>query len=217
MIEDIVPITYINGSGGNFLCHFIVSAKRNNKNIIELSKHGNTHEFGLKDIPSPSFGILTADNLKINHILTQTPNILANTPYYTSAHIADPKLIHDNFKKSIRIVYDLDDVDELTLIHLGKYSVDCENINLESVHTQLPFIKFRIKKYNEFFKNNENYDSMLLVSWKEIYHSDPQILIDKLHKFTNIPKNNFSLEQMLIWRNATQMCIETVLNIVKDK
>ena len=42
--EDIIPVTFIGGTGGNFLCHFIVSAKRNIKNIIELSEHGNAHK-----------------------------------------------------------------------------------------------------------------------------------------------------------------------------
>lgn len=213
MNEDIIPITYINASGGNFLCHFIASAKRNIKDIIPLSKNGNTHEFGLKDIPSPSDGILTADNIKINHILTQ--NTTGIKPYYTSAHISDGQLVHDNFKRSIRITYDLDDVEELTLVHLGKYTSDCENIVLESVSTQMPFIKFRIKKYNEFF--SKKYDSMLFVSWKEIYHNDPEVLITKLHEFTDIPKANFSIEQLLIWRDATKKCIETVTNILKEK
>ena len=39
MNEDIIPITYMSGTGGNFLCHFILSAKNNNKNNITFSKY----------------------------------------------------------------------------------------------------------------------------------------------------------------------------------
>ena len=217
MIEDVVPIIYMNGTGGNFLCHFIVSAKRNIKDIIQLSKHGNAHEHGLKDIPHPTWGIRIPDIDKINHIKEYVKNIENNLkPYYTSAHISDIDLVNSYFKKHIKITYDMNDVNELVPASLGKFHVDTQNKNKEDLPKYLADITWITMKYNKFFKNSDK-ENTLCISWKELYHLDPAIIIDKLNLFTNIPKENFSIEQLLIWRDATKKCIETVTNILKEK
>lgn len=216
-MEDVVPIIYMNGTGGNFLCHFIVSAKRNIKDIISLSKHGNAHIHGLKDIPHPTWGIRIPDIDKINHINESLKNIQdIQKPYYTSAHISDIDLVNSYFKRHIKITYEMNDINEVVPASLGKFHIDTENKNEEDLYKYLADIKWITMRYNKFFKNTDK-ENVLCVSWKELYHSDPAIIIDKLNLFTDIPKENFSIEQLLIWRDTTKKCIETITTHLKGR
>jgi hypothetical protein len=52
--------------------------------------------------------------------------------------------------------------------------------------------------------------NVLCISWKELVYYEPDILINKLHNFTQIPKENFNLENLYNWRKATISCIETL-------
>jgi hypothetical protein len=54
------------------------------------------------------------------------------------------------------------------------------------------------------------------VSWKNIYKDDPSILIDKLHKFTEIPKENFSVDLLNQWRTPTKFGIDSINNVLKE-
>jgi hypothetical protein len=217
MNEDIIPITYMSGTGGHFLCHFIVSAKRDN-NIINLSPYGNVHEFGLKDIPGPPFGVQIPDIKKINSILNDEIVTLIK-PYYTIGHIRDIELLGSYFKKFIRIIYDIEDIAEISSVFLGKYEIDQNNVKqsktyLEFFHNQDKSI---LTHYAKYFTYVENYESSLFVSWKEIYHLDPTVLINKLHNFTNIPIENFSIDMINTWRTATKNGVDKVKQILNGQ
>ena len=109
------------GTGGMFLSYFIVSAKRNTKDeIVNLSEYGNAHNQNYVDIPPEGFGINIPDIDKINYIFSRKPNIDAILPYYTGWHIVDIDLINNTFKKSIRITYDLDDIEQINTVMYGK-------------------------------------------------------------------------------------------------
>jgi hypothetical protein len=218
MNEDIIPITYMSGTGGNFLCHLIVSAKRNNRQI-NLSNYGNVHEFGLKDIVAPSFGMPGNDILKINIILKRKRCFGHSKPYYTVGHISDIEVLSSYFEKFIRITYELGDASEIATVLLGKQGVDADNVKTSKLHLEFYSIRFVsiLRRYQQFFTQRDNYSSSLFISWKEIYHLDPMILINKLHNFTNIPIENFSIDMVNTWRIATKNGIDNIQKILNGQ
>jgi len=223
MNRDIIPINYAGGTGGNFLCHFIVTAKYNNyeKYKLLLSRYGNAHS-SVKDFPGAPYPLQVPDDIKVNYLLTTLPDGSDKTkPYYSVAHILNNQTILDNFEKSIRIVYDKDDFEELTMVFMGKYALDCEekifNETTDTLWHHLPSMRFFFKKYSKYFKYEEGHDNVCYVTWKELYHLDPSVLIEKLSNFTGIPKENFSKEHMYVWRKATAFCIDSIIRILGDK
>jgi hypothetical protein len=220
-IEDIIPITFVGGSGGNFLCHFIVSAKVNFNQVIALSLYGNAHKDSMKDIASLPVGLDVPDQEKIDYVFSQLEDnhqeypVMNHTlvkPYYTTLHIQDIDTINNNFKKSIRITYDLDDINELVAVYHGKWFIDEVNRNTaikisDSAH--LYFTKKSLTKMNKFFCKIENMPSVLFISWKELFSGNIDELVTKLSTFTHINTTNFSSEALTQWRDKTQYCIDT--------
>lgn len=207
--EDIIPVTYMGGTGGSFLCHFITNAKLNDKNLIVLSVNGNTHYAVNREIENPQQGVSKPDMDKINFIFEQDLDPTLTKPCYTNAHITDLKLITQYFKKSIRITYDLDDVNELCNVMFGKWYVDDVlggKIAINQTYTKstikLGFLGW-ITKFNK-----QDIPNMLFISWKELFKGNIDELINKLSTFTDINTDNFSKESLIHWRNRTQQCID---------
>lgn len=207
--EDIIPITYMGGTGGNFLCHFIVSAKRNIHDIIELSTHGNSHDNSLKDILVLGRGIPSPDDEKLSYVFSQQP-INFEKPWYTALHILSIDTINDNFKRSIRITYDLDDINDVTLAFYGKWYVDGGKLIRKYCLTS---IKYTFVYYSSKFVKIKNMPNVLFISWKELFKGNIDDLITKLSIFTDIDAENFSKESLIHWRNKTQYCIDTFTEI----
>ena len=119
MTEDIIPITYMGGTGGNFLCHFIVSAKINVNHKISFSDHGNVHIFGMRDLETLPTGIFDNDQEKLDYLFLHLPQEQPAfghqliKPYNVALHLLDIDLINSNFKKSIRITYESDDINDI--------------------------------------------------------------------------------------------------------
>ena len=203
-IEDIIPITYLGGTGGNFLCHFIASAKRNIKDIVKLSEHGNVHTFCIKDINCPVQGLSTPDLVKIEYIFSQLPYIGSVKPYYTSAHLIDINTINSYFSRSVRIIYEIDDITDIATVFYGKFIVD-EGKTKKSIKN----ISAEPYRWINKFSFKENMPNVLFVSWKELLNGNIKDLIDKISIFTNIDKDKFSTESIIQWRNKTQYCIDT--------
>jgi len=212
--EDIIPITYMAGTGGNFLCHFIISAKRNIKTVIKLSEHGNAHQHNLRDISGHPAGIPDPDIEKINFILSGLLRDTAEKPYYTPSHITDINLINDNFKRSIRITYDLDDISEIATVFYGKFVVDTYDPIKHNFMKQTPrTIKHGAISWKSKFTKIENMPNVLFISWKELFKGNVEELISKISIFTEIDTNNFSRESLIHWRNKTQYCIDKFIDI----
>jgi hypothetical protein len=207
--EDIIPITFYGGTGGNFLCHFIVSAKRNMQDVANFSKYGNAHENCLKDVVVPNFGISQPDSQKINFLLNQAyPYYIVEKPYYTSVHIADINLITANFNRSIRITYELSDLEEIVAVFYGKFVTD-SHFFLTNMKPQTPeHIKQGIIKWQSTFTKIENLPNVLFISWKELFKGNIEEFITKLSIFTDIDAENFSTESLIHWRNKTQYCLD---------
>lgn len=48
---------------------------------------------------------------------------------------------------------------------------------------------------------------MLNVSWNDMLYNDPEVLICKLHQFTQLPKENFNREKFAEWRMLTHKTV----------
>jgi hypothetical protein len=213
ILEDVIPITYMGGTGGVFLCHLIVSAKRNIQDIIELSEHGNAHTNCLTDIVGPMHGVRKPDIIKINYLIDQVQQVKnIEKPYYTFAHLTDLNLINLYFKKSIRITYEHDDINEIVNVFYGKYYYDWIK-KVESKELYKNLYKNGLNFYLNKFTEVENVPNILFISWKEYLRGNIDDLIYKLSTFTDIHVGNFSKESLIHWRNKTQYCIDTFTEI----
>jgi hypothetical protein len=203
--ETVIPITYAQGTGGNFLCHFLVSAKNNNKSLLKFSTYGNAHT-SLTDFPSP-VDQSRSDIEKINiiHRIGVTLTTGKQPPYFTSIHIFDSDLVNSHFKKSIRITYDLDDINEIGIVSYGK-CVNSPGVFKDS--TTLEELISKVQRDFIYFKP-ENFSNILSISWKELFKENIEDLISKLSLFTSIDNNNFSRESIIQWRAKTQYGIDS--------
>jgi len=207
MNEDIIPITYFKGSGGHLLCHLLVDAKKNYpendiKNI--LTDYGQAH-LGFFDFKLPQLPWINTDEGKINCVLNTLPKSESNPPYFFSAHLIDLNLVNSYFKKSIRIIYDLDDAKDLATIFYYKFFNTLQN-PFDSTKTIQDLI-LESENSQEFWTKEIDMPNVLFVSWKELFKGDIESLITKLSNFTDINNANFSRTSIIYWRELTKKCL----------
>jgi len=209
---DIIPIRYMSGTGGQFLSSFITAAKTKNNQAIRLSLFGNAHTNNLLDfsLPGhPAFGPDRPDSLKIDATLNLIGNEGSVPIYYSAMHFMDIKLLLTTFDRVISITYDIDDVSDIALIFYGKFYIDELQSNTDISNHRYVTMKITLKYSSRFFKEYES-DNVLNVSWKELFHLDTNILIEKISAFTSIPKENFNISNLLEWRKVTLQCLDKV-------
>ena len=211
MYNDIIPITYGCGSGGMFLSHLLIRAKLNNKELIELSSTGNAHNASLKDV-SDTAGLKWIENTDENiiNLLQYQMKESAIAPYFVAVHLFDINLINVSFKKSIRIVYDLDDAEDITNIFFNKFHSTNESSHIKNIvgATSFEYELSCAKTRSDIFRYEENMPNILFVFWKEYFRGDIEAFITKLSNFTGIDAANFSRESLTIWRTATEKCLD---------
>ena len=209
---DIIPIRYMSGTGGQFLSSFITAAKTKNNQAIRLSLFGNAHTNNLLDfsLPGhPAFGPDRPDSLKIDATLNLIGNEGSVPIYYSAMHFMDIKLLLTTFDRVISITYDIDDVSDIALIFYGKFYIDELQSNTDISNHRYVTMKITLKYSSRFFKEYET-DNVLNVSWKELFHLDTNILVEKISAFTSIPKENFNISNLLEWRKVTLQCLDKV-------
>jgi len=212
---DIIPIRYMSGTGGQFLSNFITAAKNNNKYNIYLSVHGNAHQNNLSDFNIPkesAFGPrFQNDTLNINSMLNLIGKEGSVPVYYPAMHLMNIEILLNIFDKVISIIYDIEDISDIALIYYGKFHIDEQpNTNISFSHKYVT-TKITLKYSSRFFKEYES-ANVLNVSWKELFHLDTNILVEKISAFTSIPKENFNISNLLEWRKATSQCLDKVSN-----
>lgn len=202
--EDIIPIAYFPGTGGNFLSHFLISAKFNKHILIRLSKTNHAH-YCLRDMPSGYVFNGKDDKAVIDIILSQSVFSPAIEPYFVPAHIISADLLNSNFKRSIKIVYEPDDVKEISIIYYKKFYLSEENKDRSKNLDQLIGITRRSYHAN---KKENNCPNVLFISWKEYFKGDIESFITKLSNYTDINYSNFHKDSLIYWRMKTQECLD---------
>lgn len=210
-LHEVVPITYMGGTGGNFLCHLIVSAKRKIKTIPELSRYGNSHIACFKDIIGPPHGIDEDDLVKLDWLINCSYPDYTSSPYYTAAHIKNANLLSEHFKKSVRITFDSDDIISVSSAFLGKYFVDEMKIDLNNISSYKSLAMNKLTSSLPFFQKDESLSTTMFISWKELFNGNAETLIYKLSEFTEINSTDFSTDALMHWRDKTKECIDTFI------
>jgi hypothetical protein len=208
---NIIPIRYMSGTGGQFLSNFITAAKNNNKKEIVLSPYGNAHENNLIDFflpPNSVYGPRHSDSIKVEALTNLQSKDGATPIYYPAMHLMDIEGLITVFEKVISITYDKDDISDIALIFHGKFYIDELQYIKPSSHDYVT-MKITLNNAYSLFKIYESIN-VLNVSWKELFHLDENIIIDKISSFTGIPKENFNISNLLKWRKATLHCLDTV-------
>ena len=202
--ENIIPIAYYPGTGGHFLCHFLVNAKHKKQLHVRLSETNHSH-YGLKDLPLDSDFKGHSDEHIINAVNKVIPFLYAKKPYFFPAHITSAKLINENFKRSIKIVYELDDIKEIATIYYKKFYLSSENTDKSKSLDHFINLAERSNCYN---KKENNYPNILFLSWKEYFKGNTENFVEKLSLYTGIQKENFFVDSLLYWRKKTYECLE---------
>lgn len=212
--NDVIPIVYMGGTGGNFLGYFLTSAKLKITDGIVFSKYGNAHD-SIKEIDQPPLGNTiqgTMDDTMLDLILNIKPKSnKSRPPYFCPCHIKRMNRVKDLFEKSIQITYEKEDIDELVLIFMGKWWIDSRNRSKLSASSISVTSMFNLD-YNVHLLNYPPIidTSVLIITWQELFNGNTTSLIQKLSQFTNIPEENFLVDKLFEWRRLTRLCIDDV-------
>jgi len=204
----------MSGSGGSFLSHLLWKAKTNNFDTIMFSEHGNAHagkntELAYELPILNTFGPSAPDDVKIKSLLSFSFNEGAKPPCFQQIHVSDVAQLASLFQQVICITYEEDDKLEIAAAFLGKYVVDEKKIQKKFFTKHMGDGMYRnVNTFHSCFTYNENLTNVLYVSWKELYKEDHNILFEKLSKYTDIPKTNFDVQALTVWRDRTRFCIE---------
>jgi hypothetical protein len=195
--SDIIPILYMGGTGGHFLSAFLYHA-REGDNYWQFSKNGNTHH-SQKEYTNYASGEW---DIAIDHItpLLQIP--ISDNIKYIMSHCTEPELALSYFDKVIKTYYESNDVYEITLAFLAKWGSDHNNLSIDELRKMSIPINLRHRNFPKLCKYYES-DSLLNISWKELIHNDPNLLISKLSKFTSMNVERFPIDKLITWRKLT--------------
>lgn len=219
--DNIIPINFYAGTGGTFLCHFIQSAKFNVKKPYNFNKYGSVHvndkhNWRELEINLHAHSVNASLEEKINRIKTSDFKYIGEEiktpPFYSTIHAGNISDLKPYFKKMINLYYEKKDSYHLSLIQLLKVFGEA-----------VPTLKISSKQLNENIKNAHNNSRIFCelidtnicnISWQELFKNNPNILLDKLSKFTNIPENHFYIDNLLAWREKTKKSVFDVFKII---
>ena len=203
MRYNAIPINYFYGAGGKFLSSFLHSA----------CKHKPINWIA----PTISFSEDPTGMISINHLVEYTRTIPENTVIYPHGHYADPDLLMKYFDKQIKIYFlpeQLDEVVGMFMLKHNKIPPSTDLTNIEEVeryknHKIINWSKVAVIKFARLFNACPDLEPrMLNVSWNDMIYNDIEVLISKLHQFTEIPKENFNRDEFNEWRVLTHKTLD---------
>ena len=219
MIYNVIPVNYTGGSGGQFLSAFLYSALKVEPINWVFSKDGNAHDAD-KSHGTPPYGIGQdpTGEKNILHLVEFAKTVPENTVVYPHGHYSDPDLLMQYVNKQIKIYVEPERLDET----MGVFMLKNPNTSLAFRDLTNPVVKEKYKNHYmiQWRKHAEKqflrlYGScpdleprMLNVSWNDMLYNDPEVLISKLHDFTEIPKENFNREKFAEWRTLTHKTVD---------
>jgi hypothetical protein len=200
--DKVTPIFYVGGSGGHFLSALLNCAKVNHNEPLNFSEFGHAHNtlFGINQYPMTDENI---ESIKEKH---------KDGFRFISTH-TDIDFLLTHFDKLIIITYETDeDIKEITAARIIKVGYGIHRIQLDRIPNlttnHIIDLRSRMKDFDICSKDN-----ILCISWANLYKDDPKNLISILHSFTNIPKENFSIEIISQWRTLTMKSIQKYIEL----
>lgn len=204
MRSDLIPIRYIGGTGGSFICAWLTQAKLGTSDI-PLSLYGNAHQ-AYKECPVDISPLATGQEY-IDILKSVQPPTPSMPPYFVHVHCSDLDAILQVSNKVINISYQKENIKEIFFMFYGKFHLDERDSKYSDFNIRyLSYLKTMVPNFKEISST----DRVLNVSWHEISSGDPEMLAQKFFKFTGI--GNLSLDILLEWRKATKIGFERTLD-----
>jgi hypothetical protein len=199
MIYNIIPVRYINSTGGTFISIFLKYARDNLPIEKKFSDHGNAHNMK-RDLPD-LYHSLNEESKQ--QIINESDKLGKDKMYYIPLHYHSPYPT-GLFFKHITIGYNIISIPKLIKVFEKKWAVDSENIS--STEKIQSLIK---SQYIFYIKNIKNYQpssdpNILYLNWENDILGNPSSLIEKLSTFSFIKKENFDIESLIEWQNLTK-------------
>ena len=190
----VTPIYYVGGTGGHFLSALLNSAKINHQEPLNFSQYGHAHD--------TKYGINQPFN---EHTLERLTTCSQNDLSFISTHSSVDFLLN-NFDKLIVIKYDKSDIPEIASSLVIK--VAYTNGRPKEIISERRNVASTVlsRSINQFTKMSS--EKICYVCWKHLYKLEADLLIDMLHQYTNIPKENFNINSIHEWRRLTSMAID---------
>ena len=217
MIYNVIPINYAGGLGGQFLSAFICAARENKPGNWVFSKDGNAHNTD-KDLGSPPYGLGRDPTSEKNtaHLIEYSKTVHEDIIVYLHGHYADPDLLMQYFYKQIKIYAEPDQFEEILGIFMLKNPNFSEDFQTDPIDKEkyknnyyVKWRRFALTKFTRLFNSCPDLEPrMLNISWNDMLYNDPDILISKLHRFTEIPEENFDREKFAEWRRLTHKTVD---------
>lgn len=202
-VNNIVPITYVPGTGGQFLSWFINNAQNNLNEDFDLSIHGNAHQNPFQYHGENNI-LRKPDDAKIKDVLGQVERRFPKTIWYPNLHVKFLQNALDVFEKIIRISVEENDFKTVNSLLVGKLKIDNLRLSKTEIETQ-SYIDTRLHDYWSLLVNlfkEEPYDNVLYVKFSDLLYGNYDF-VEKISGFTNIPVNNFNLRNVDLWRDKT--------------
>lgn len=205
----IVPIRFMNNTGGNFLASWLHHAKYNITMSLTFSTHGNAHKMPRDaDLANVEHSEVTTIEKFLNHVsinkAIEKDKVIY--PWFINTHIRSVKFLSSSFAKIINIACTQNDVEDIYAISLGKYRHDTLEIlsKAEQDNTIRHHLLDRIRTHGRVEKDN-----FLNIDFRsELLYGDFHQLASKLGDFLSISKNNFDMNAFKRWQELTQQCVK---------
>jgi hypothetical protein len=197
--NSLIPIIFISGTGGHFLMSLLITAYYNKHDPLKLGIHGDAHKTGYGQVHG---NLKNVNNLKIFlEIAKEDPN-----RKFIGFHSIHVNKVKEYFNKVIVITYDIENIDELAKIFAIKWGLD------QVVPPRDPLLivkqhKIELRHALNHLKVPED-NHTCVVHWDELFRLDPNLLVSKLSSFTDIPIENFTIDNIINWREITNTCLD---------
>ena len=217
MIYNVIPINYCGGLGGQFLSSFLYAARENKSINWTFSKDGNAHETDKDHEGTPTFGLGfdPTGKMNIDHLIKYAKTVPQDIIAYPHGHYANPDLLMEYVYKQIKIYAEPEQLDEILGVFIlknpsaGDFQTDPIDKEKYKNNFNVKWRKVALPKFTRLFNSCPDLEPrMLNISWDDMLYNDPEILISKMHEFTQIPKENFNRDKFAEWRQLTHKTVD---------
>ena len=191
-----IPITYTGGTGGHFVCYLLNAAVNNIHTTVKLSESGNAHDSGLGECIG---GGLYSDMIIKKSKILEWATLNEQNKKFIAVHCTDFEFLLSTFQKMIVITYSEKNIKEIATVFANKWE------DHSQIQTSTP--ESHIKKYINLLElytdKLVSSNTVLNLSWDNLFRGDIHSLISSLSEFTQIPILNFNIENLIYWRKLT--------------
>ncbi len=234
--DTVIPIRFFGGTGGHFVTCWLTQAKLGRTNDIQLSNYGNSHdgyrefllvERSLYGFGTYSGGLRSIEGHRFTHFFKNyIPKILPDPPYFVASEAEDLSALIDLYPKTVAITYEQEDASILSKILIAKWGIEENKLarydygNLWAIK-QNAYAKIRVKTHyfeihHKLFDPTTIDPRALNLPWRDLFSAPALDIVDKLSSYTDIPKDNFQIKDLMRWRAATQKGIDQIDQYVQE-